>query len=809
MDQSNVQFNEEIERYLNGLNINRDEFTSQEKFVLKKIMQEFERTGKSNILNSLYMQDYDEIPVPIERYLTDPEYAGNTTDQGRGIWPFWRGVLSKIFSPQFQYMKVIFGGSIGTGKSSIACIGISYVIYKLLCLKDPAEYYEVMKGSKPGIALFNITLDKGFGVAFHKINSICKNSPWFLRNGDLSGSRTNEVYLPGKGVTIGVGSMADHFIGLDIFACMMDEMSFKDNKELDMTKMKAYDALQTIDRRMVSRFMSKGTVPGMSFLVSSARTEDDFLSQYMETRRNDPRTLIIQKPLYEVVPKSRYRGETFPVAIGIKSADQYVITEEEVESFKSRGYQIYNVPVEHRAEFDPKTGDLQGAIRDILGLSLKTAGRFLDSDRVDSAINEDIKNIFSTTEIPIGFSDNSSFLDYLVIGNINTRLIKYPIFVHHDLSLGGDGTGIFASAVCVDPNLTNGVAADETDTWRFIPVFWMKLRPRYKGEQIPYYKIRRDIIKLRDEYGFNILGVTADGYQSADMLQQYSLNGFWTMLLSMDRAPSTPYHFARTCLYDGRSKIPNDEILITELKQLVENRRAQKIDHPSGGCFTADTAILLADGSCLSFNQLLSKKCESIFGVSYQDGNYISLLYNFRCTKEVRDLVVVVFNDGSRVKCTPEHLFLLNDGVTYVRAECLNPGDICKSVNSKNGLGVDHIERCYYKINIPVYDLSSSVNDNFALFNGVVVHNSKDLSDAYGGSLFGALEYNKKNNGGLFKDRVYLFSELIETNKTGKNIHNNDGAVNAKDPIKHVTSLLFDDFDTQNDDGFYEDTLDW
>ena len=43
-------------------------------------------------------------------------------------------------------MKVIFGGSIGTGKSSIACIGISYVIYKLLCLKDPAEYYEVMKG---------------------------------------------------------------------------------------------------------------------------------------------------------------------------------------------------------------------------------------------------------------------------------------------------------------------------------------------------------------------------------------------------------------------------------------------------------------------------------------------------------------------------------------------------------------------------------------------------------------------------------------------------------------------------------------
>lgn len=603
---------------------------------------------------------------------------------------------------------------------------------------------------------------------------------------------------------------------------MMDEMSFKDNKELDMQKMKAYDALQTIDRRMVSRFMNKGVVPGMSFLVSSARTEDDFLNQYIQTRRDDPRTLIIQQPLYEVVPKSRYRGETFPVAVGVKSADQFVITEEEVESFKQRGYQIYNVPVEHRAEFDPKTGDLQGAIRDILGISLKTAGRFLDSDRVDAAIDENVKNIFSTTEIPIGFSDNSSFLDYLVIGNINTKLIKCPIFIHHDLSLGGDGTGIFASAVCVDPNLTTGVTQDESDNWRFIPVFWMKLRPRYKGEQIPYYKIRRDIIKLRDEYGFNIVGVTADGYQSADMLQQYSLNGFWTMLISMDRAPSIPYHFARTCLYNGSSKIPDDNILVTELKQLVENRRAQKIDHPSGGCFTGNTAILLADGSCVSFNQLIDQSHNTAFGISYvynnnnditnDYGNQCSLLYDIRCTKKVKELCRVTFEDGSWVTCTPEHMFLLNDGITYVQAQNLQLDSpleyVCKCVKDKAGLAVIKVEKLHYNIDTPVYDLSSTVNDNFALFNGVIVHNSKDLSDAYGGSLFGALEYNKKSKGGLFKDKVYLFSELLNTN-TPKQGFRNEPTNNSKQSIKDVTSLLFDNFDAQNNDNFGDDTLDW
>ena len=115
---------------------------------------------------------------------------------------------------------------------------------------------------------------------------------------------------------------------------MMDEMSFKDNKELDMQKMKAYDALQAIDRRMVSRFMNKGLVPGISYLVSSTRTEDDFLTQYKETRKDDPRTYIVEKPLYEVVPSSRYRGETFTLALGTKSADQFIIQESEVEDFK-------------------------------------------------------------------------------------------------------------------------------------------------------------------------------------------------------------------------------------------------------------------------------------------------------------------------------------------------------------------------------------------------------------------------------------------------------------------------------------------
>ncbi|AMM44821.1 hypothetical protein SP15_022 [Bacillus phage SP-15] len=50
-------------------------------------------------------------------------------------------------------------GGIGLGKSTIAVIGLGYSLHKLLCLKNPQEYYGLTKSSIIGIAFFNITLD--------------------------------------------------------------------------------------------------------------------------------------------------------------------------------------------------------------------------------------------------------------------------------------------------------------------------------------------------------------------------------------------------------------------------------------------------------------------------------------------------------------------------------------------------------------------------------------------------------------------------------------------------------------------------
>lgn len=112
-------------------------------------------------------------------------------------------------------------GAIGLGKSTIATIGLAYILYKLLCLKDPASYYRLTKGSKVAIAIFNITLDQGYGVGFAKLQAMLKQSEWFLQHGTLTGLKAT-TYHPGKNIEILVGAKMEHFIGRDIFCITGD-----------------------------------------------------------------------------------------------------------------------------------------------------------------------------------------------------------------------------------------------------------------------------------------------------------------------------------------------------------------------------------------------------------------------------------------------------------------------------------------------------------------------------------------------------------------------------------------------------------
>ncbi len=96
----------------------------------------------------------------------------------------------------------------------------------------------------------------------------------------------------------------------------------------------------------------------------------------------------------------------------------------------------------------------------------------------------------------------------------------------------------------------------------------------------------------------------------------------------------------------------------------------------AGGCFSGDTQVALADGRQVSFRQLIEEDRQGKKNYTYTirpDGTIgIALIRNPRMTKSGSKVVRVILDDGKKIVCTPDHLFMLRDG-TYAQSARLAP----------------------------------------------------------------------------------------------------------------------------------------
>lgn len=190
---------------------------SQEREIATKILKEFAAEGKSQTLMDLYYTDYEEIPVSIEEFLHNRKYLGNALYDPDGhftLFPYWEEKLKEIFPTPTttNYNTIVFTGAIGLGKSTIAVICLLYMLYRLLCLKDPYLYYGMQPIDKLSISLMNITLENAKGVALDKMNQMILSSSWFMSHGTMSGT-TNLVFKPEKHIELITASSNNQVIG--------------------------------------------------------------------------------------------------------------------------------------------------------------------------------------------------------------------------------------------------------------------------------------------------------------------------------------------------------------------------------------------------------------------------------------------------------------------------------------------------------------------------------------------------------------------------------------------------------------------
>ena len=97
------------------------------------------------------------------------------------------------------------------------------------------------------------------------------------------------------------------------------------------------------------------------------------------------------------------------------------------------------------------------------------------------------------------------------------------------------------------------------------------------GGEINFSDIRRMITDLKDR-GFDISGVSFDGYQSVDMIQILKEQGLNCITLSVDR-DTAAYDTLKDKIYTGNFKCYRYEPFLEELRRL-ELKDGKKVDHP-------------------------------------------------------------------------------------------------------------------------------------------------------------------------------------------------------------------------------------
>ena len=208
------------ERTLNEFNSLSDE----ERKIFIQVLEEYSKLGISNTLDSLYEEDFKEVPVDIITFIKDDRYLGRAWHLPDGkckLFPYWEGRLLELFPTNIDTScnNVILSGARGLGKSEIAVTIGLYLMYRLMCLKDPYTYLNLKSTEQVAFAFMNITEALAYDIGVTKFQNTVQASPWFMERGTISG-KSNIVWNPPPFIKIIVGSQSRHVIGQAIYYCL-------------------------------------------------------------------------------------------------------------------------------------------------------------------------------------------------------------------------------------------------------------------------------------------------------------------------------------------------------------------------------------------------------------------------------------------------------------------------------------------------------------------------------------------------------------------------------------------------------------
>ena len=415
-----------------------------------------------------------------------------------------------------------------------------------------------------------------------------------MSKGTVSG-RDTLVWQPPKGIELIAGSQSRHIIGRAVFSAFFDEISFQLNQDVNKQIEKAKTLISTAQARMISRFMHGEYNPTLLLLASSKRTEQSFLETFIDTKKKkeSKTTLIVDEPQW-VIRTDKDSPNKFYVAVGNKFLDSEVlplnVSETDLDIYRNRGFTLLKVPMGYYEQF---LDDIDIALTDCAGISTSNTTRYISGPRLVSVKNYNLKNPFSKDIIEVGngLDDKTQYWDYFDLNQVDPILKSRPMYIHLDMSISGDKTGIAGIWIVGKKPPTEGQQPSKELYYRL--AFSVAIKAP-KGHQISFEKNRQFIYWLREQ-GFNIKGVSTDTFQSADLGQSLTAHHFNYSIISVDRCQDRvclPYQYLKSTIYEQRIEMYDSKLLTDELIGLERDGNG-RIDHSPSGINSKDTADAL------------------------------------------------------------------------------------------------------------------------------------------------------------------------------------------------------------------------
>jgi hypothetical protein len=438
----------------------------------------------------------------------------------------------------------------GSGKDFTSTVACSYIVYKLLCLKDPARYFGKPSGDAIDIINVAINAQQAKNVFFKGFKSKIERSPWFA--GKFNAKAESIEFDHSITVYSGHSERESHE-GLNLILAVLDEISgFAQEIGTGNDQGKTADNIYKAFRASVdSRFPDLGKVALLSF----PRYPGDFIS----TRYDD---VIAEKDVIHKTHKFVMNPDLPEDAEGNSLEIEW--DEDIIVSYKYPGMFALKRPT-WVVNPTRKIDDFKLAFYTDIGDAMQ---RFACVPTFSSdAFFKQVEKVRACMTIrnPI---DNSKRFDPSFTPDPNK---KY--YVHADLAQKHDKCAV--AIAHVEKWVSVQVMKDYEQVVPMVivdaVVYW---EPKIEGP-VNLSEVKQWIQNLRRQ-GFDIGMVSFDRWQSFDIQNELKSVGIKTETVSVAKKH---YEDMAMLMYEERLAMPAIELLfeeLTELKIMKNNR----VDHP-------------------------------------------------------------------------------------------------------------------------------------------------------------------------------------------------------------------------------------